>query len=63
MNSVKTAEAFSATLNDSHPSVNFNKKLAKDGKLSFLRMEIVKHNLRLTTKVHKKPMDIGPLLH
>ena len=63
MPNVETAEAFLFTLNDSHPSINFTMELAANGKLPFLGVEIVKHMSRLETKVYKKPIDTGLLLH
>ena len=43
MPNVETAEAFLSTMNDSHPSMSFTMELATNGKLPFLRVEIVKH--------------------
>ena len=63
MTVVETASEFLTTLNNSHPSIDFTMELEENGRLPFLGMEVLKNGCSLDTKVYKKPMDSGLLLH
>ena len=54
-----TASEFLTTLNESHPSISFTKELEDNGRLLFPRMEIIRNDSWLATKVYKKPTATG----
>ena len=63
MPNVQAASTFLSTLNEIHPSISFTMELEKNGKLPFLRVEIIRNSTPLDTKVYRKPTATGFLLH
>ena len=63
MPSVITAENFLTTLNNLYPSLSFTMELARNDRISFIGMEILKKGSRLKTEVYRKPTNTGLLLH
>ena len=54
---------FLTTLNGLHPSLRFTIELAADSKIPFAGIEIIKNGIELETRVYRKPINTGLLLH
>ena len=63
MPSASAASEFLSTLNGRHPSISFTMDLEDNDKLPLLGIESNRNGPRLDTKVYKKPIDTGLLLH
>ena len=50
---------FLSYLNRQHPNIFFSSELEKDGRLSFLDIEITRSNGRFSTSVYRKPTFTG----
>lgn len=59
----EAASEFLETLNKSHPSIDFTMELQVNGRLPFLRMDVIRNGCRLDTMVYRKPTEKGLLLH
>ena len=63
MTDVETASEFLTTLNNSRPSIDFTMELEENSGLPFLGMKVMKNGCWLDTKVYKKTMESGLMLH
>ena len=63
MVNTKSATEFFLVLNDVHPRLWFTMEFEHEGAISFLGVVFTKSGNKLTTKVYRKPTDIGLLLH
>lgn len=59
----EAASEFLETLNKFHPSIDFTMELQVNGRLPFLRMDVIRNGCRLDTMVYRKPTEKGLLLH
>ena len=60
---IPSTEPLLTTLNESHPSINFTMEMATNNKLTFVGMEIEMKGNQLATRVHRKTINKGLLLH
>ena len=63
MTDVETASEFVTKLNNSHPSIDFTMELKENVRLPFVGMEVMKNKFWPDTKLYKKAIDSGLLLH
>ena len=54
---------FLTMLNGLHLSLKFTIELAADNKIPFTGIEIIKNGIELETRVYRKPINTGLLLH
>ena len=54
---------FLTMLNGLHLSLKFTIELASDNKIPFTGIEIIKNGIELETRVYRKPINTGLLLH
>ena len=54
---------FLTMLNGLHLSLKFTIELAADNKIPFTVIEIIKNGIELETRVYRKPINTGLLLH
>ena len=52
----ETASEFLTTLNNSQPSSDLTMELEENGRLPFLRMDIIRNGCRLDTKVNQRTL-------
>ena len=57
------AASFLATLNETHPSINFTMETATNDRLPFVGVEIIKTDHHLETSVYRNKTNRGLLLH
>lgn len=60
---IPSTEPLLTTLNESHPFINFTMEMATNNKLTFVGMEIEMKGNQLATRVHRKTINKGLLLH
>ena len=63
MPNTDAAADFLATLNGLHPSLKFTMELPSENTIPFIGIQIIKNGTELETRVYRKPINTGLLLH